>query len=122
MSRTYKDAPARIRRNRAAGTGAPVAHRCGHHWGTALPCDAASRREQHGDHRTCEPHIKGRSGKWDPRWKSAQEMSEWFRAPERAAVRLSLERARKQARSGDVDEVPPAWNHRHSPWGGGRWG
>lgn len=122
MSRTHKDAPARVRRNRAAGTGVRVTHRCGHHWGRELPCDADSRQEQHGECRSCEPEIVGRSGRWNPRWKSAQELAAWYRTPERAAVRQSLERARKQARVGTVDEVTPTLQHRHSPWGGGRWG
>lgn len=121
MSHTRKDAPARVRRNRAAGTGAPVTHHCGHHRGRARDCDAALSNERHGRRRTCDPDIIGRADRWEPGWKSARECSEGYWAPERGAVRLSLERSRKEAFVGDVDEVVPIQQHRHGVWGGGWW-
>ena len=121
MSRTIKDTPARVRRNNAAGTGARVKHRCGHHRGLEGACDASSRDERVGDRRTCWTTIPGATDAWDPYAKTARERSESYWEPERGAVRLSLERARKQARVGDIVEDVPVNQHRHGVFGGGWW-
>lgn len=118
MSRTIKDTPARVRRNRAAGTGSRVTHLCGEF---GVPCDAQRRDEQHDERRVCTPHIPGKGDRWDPYAKTARERSTRYWAPERGAVRLSLRRAIRQANTGQVDEVVPTSQHRHGTWGGGWW-